>query len=247
MDDNELKRRFYPESNLSGFSHVDGTVGFYTQIAAFLRPTDTVLDFGAGRGEVLAEDNVAYRRDMCDLRPRCGHLDGCDIDPAVLENSYLDEARVINYGEPLPYDDNRFDVVIARYVFEHVENPDFTARELLRVLKPGGIIDDTTANKRGNICVNARMVPSRYHVAVLARSQPERKAEDVFPTQYKLNTRRDLEAAFGAHAEVFVVRRAPEPAYHFGRPWLFRFIKGIDKHTPDAFLPVLDVFVRKRG
>ena len=58
VDDTELVRAFYPESNISGFSHADGTVAFFTQIATVLRPTDQVLDFGAGRGEQLIEDTV---------------------------------------------------------------------------------------------------------------------------------------------------------------------------------------------
>lgn len=243
--DDELLRRFYPEVNIGGFSHVDGTIGFYSQIAAILGPTDTVLDFGAGRGEMLTDDTVAYRRQMCDLRARCGHLDGCDVDPVVLENPYLDEARVIEFGAPLPYEDNRFDVIVARYVFEHVDDPVFTAGELLRVLKPGGVIAATTPNKWGYISLNARVVPNRYHVAVLSHSQPERKPEDVFPTRYKLNTRRALDEAFGPEAEVFIVRKAPEPVYHFGKPWLFRLMKWLNKHTPEAMLPVMDVYVRK--
>jgi hypothetical protein len=89
------------------------------------------------------------------------------------------------------------------------------------------------------------MVPNKFHVRVLSRSQPERKPEDVFPTQYKLNTPRDLRRAFGDGADVFVTRKAPEPAYHFGRPWLYRLFKSMNKHSPDAVQPILDVYVRK--
>ena len=245
MDDDELKRRFYPETSLSGFSYVDGTIAFYQQVVALIQPNDTVLDFGAGRGELLADDTVSYRREICDLRARCGHLDGCDIDPAILDNPYLDSAKVIDIGAPLPYQDSRFDVIVARYVFEHVENPSFIGRELLRVLKPGGVIAATTPTKWGYIGIGARAIPSRHHVAVLSQSQPERKPEDVFPTQYKMNTRRALMNTFGDSAEVFIVRRAPEPVYHFGKTWLFKAMKWINKHSPDAVLPVMDIFIRK--
>ena len=245
MNEDELKRRFYPESSLSGFSHVDGTVAFYNQVIALMRNTDTVLDFGAGRGELLTDDKVGFRRNICDLRRYCSHLDGCDLDPVVLENPYLDAATVITHTEPLPYEDNRFDIIVARYVFEHVENAEATARELLRILKPGGVIAATTPSKWGYIGVSARMVPSRYHIAVLSRSQPQRKPEDVFPTRYKLNTFQGLSGAFGRSADVFIVRRAPEPVYHFGNPWLYRLIKWVNKHAPDRLLPVMDVYVRK--
>ncbi len=245
MDGDELKRRFYPEANLSGFSHVDGTVGFFNQISALVRPTDVVLDFGAGRGEILLEDDVDYRREMGKLKGRCAHLDGCDLDPVVLRNPFLDEAKLLIDGEKLPYEDDRFDLIFARYVFEHVEDSDFIGQELLRILKPGGVIAAVTPNKWGHIGVGARLVPNRYHTRVVARGQSNRKAEDVFPTRYKLNTLRDLRNAFGENVDIFVTRKASEPAYHFGQSWLYRFIKWTDKHLPDSMMPVLDIYIRK--
>ena len=83
MDNQGLLRRFYPEANIGGFSHVDGTISFYTQIAAVLKPTDCVLDFGAGRGEPLLDDDNSYRRGLSNLQGRCAHVEGCDIDPAA--------------------------------------------------------------------------------------------------------------------------------------------------------------------
>ncbi len=246
MDDELLKRRFYPETNLSGFSHVDGTVGFYNQIAALLGPTATVLDFGAGRGEKNLEDRVVYRRNISQLKGRCLHLDGCDIDPIVLDNPFLDEAKVVAAGAPLPYEDDRFDLIVARFVFEHIDDPSFIATELLRVLKPGGVIAAVTPNKWGYIGIGARTVPNRFHVTMLSRIQVERKPEDVFPTFYKLNTIRDLTSAFGDHADIFVTRKAAEPAYHFGNAAIYRAIRWMNKHFPDALLPVLDIYIRKR-
>lgn len=245
MDDDQLKRRFYPEANIAGFTQVDGTIAFYNQVAAFIRPTHTVLEFGAGRGQHLSEDPVEFRRSIGNLRVRCAQLDGCDIDPVVLENPYLDEARVIKEGGLLPYEDGRFDVIVARYVFEHVRTPDQTARELLRVLKPGGVIAATTPNKYGYIGLGARLVPNKYHVDALSRIQPNRKPEDVFPTVYKLNTARALERHFGQHAEVFIAPIAAEPAYHFGKPWIYRSLKWVNKHAPESLLPIFDIYIRK--
>ncbi|MCV7061580.1 class I SAM-dependent methyltransferase [Mycolicibacterium vaccae] len=211
MDDESLKRRFYPEVNIGGFTHVDGTVSFFNQIAAIVRPSDTVLDFGAGRGGPLFDDQVEFRRSMADLKGRCKHLDGCDVDPVILENPFLDDAKVIVTGEPLPYENERFDLVDARFVFEHIEDPHFVISELLRVAKPGGVIAAVTPNKWGYIAMSARMVPNRLHVKVLTRSQPNRKAKDVFPTQYKLNTPRALTDAFGDRADVYIVSTRQNP------------------------------------
>jgi len=246
VDDSELRRRFYPEANVSGFSHVDGTIAFFNHLAAIVRPTDIVLDFGAGRGVTFFDDKVAFRRDVQNFKGRCSHLDGCDIDPVVLQNPCLDDAKVIRPSETLPYEDNRFDIVFAKWVFEHIDTPEFTASELLRVVKPGGIIAATTPNKWGYIGLGARLVPSSFHVRVLSRSQPHRKAEDVFPTRYKLNTPRALLNSFGGGADIFIAKKASEPAYHFGRPVIYRSVKWMNKHCPDAFMPAIDVYIRKR-
>lgn len=246
MEDDELKRSFYPEANISGFTYVDGMVAFFNQISAIVAPSDIVLDFGAGRGGSLSDDTSKFRRDMQNFKGRCAHVDGCDIDPIVLQNPFLDQAKVTYPGEPLPYEDSRFDVIFARWVFEHIEDPEFIASELMRILKPGGVLAAKTPNKWGYIGIGARLVPNRHHVRVLAQSQPHRKPEDVFPTLYKLNTPKAIRTAFGRQADVYIANKASEPAYHFGKASIYRAVKFVNKHCPDSFLPVIDIFVRKR-
>jgi SAM-dependent methyltransferase len=246
MDNADLVRRFYPEANVGGFSHVDGTVAFFTQIASVLRPTSVVLDFGAGRGEPIHDDAVDFRRDLSNLKGRCAHVEGCDLDDVVLENPFLDHAEVITLDAPLPYPDDHFDIVIARAVLEHVDNPDHVARELMRVTKPGGLIAATTPNKYGYIALGARLVPNRMHVKALTKIQPGRKAEDVFPTRYRMNTASALRRAFGPGAEVNVGYWSAEPAYHFGHPMVYRLVKWMNKHLPAALQPTLLIYVRKR-
>jgi len=245
LTDQKLAHRFYPESNVAGFSHVDATVAFFTQIAAVLRPTDHVLDFGAGRGEPLLDDEVSYRRELSNLQGRCAHLAGCDVDEAVLENPYLDQAALVRPGSPLPYGDATFDIVVARWVFEHVAHPDEIAQELLRVVKPGGLIAAMTPNKWGYFALGARLVPNRLHVKSLKFVQPERKAQDVFPTCYRMNTPSALREVFGAQADVYVTRWASEPSYHSGHPSIYRVIKWANKHMPTALQPLLLVYIRK--
>jgi SAM-dependent methyltransferase len=47
---------------------------------------------------------------------------------------------VVCNGDNLPFKDNSFDVVLSLAVLEHVKNPWLHAEELIRVLKPGGVI-----------------------------------------------------------------------------------------------------------
>jgi SAM-dependent methyltransferase len=245
VDGLTLRRRFFPESNIGGFSQEDAGIALFTQIDAVLRPTDRVLDFGAGRGEHILDNAVDYRRRLFNLRGRCAHVEGCDVDEVVLTNPFLDHASVIKQGSPLPYPDNSFDIIYARSVFEHIDDPDLVAQELVRIVRPGGLIAALTPNKFGYIAAAATIVPNRLHVRALSHIQPTRKSVDVFPTLYRLNTPRALERAFGPTVDIYIVHVSGEPAYHFGSPLLYRITKSLHKHLPDRLQPLLIVYIRK--
>lgn len=73
-----------------------------------------VLDCGAGRRPVCYPNVVNY------------------------EIVDYDTTDVIGIGEVLPFRDGTFDAVISIAVLEHVKDPFACAREIVRVLKPGG-------------------------------------------------------------------------------------------------------------
>ncbi|WHZ24851.1 MAG: hypothetical protein OJF47_003963 [Nitrospira sp.] len=82
-----------------------------------------VLDFGAGHTP----------RDL--LRPHVVYLDAVQYQWTDL---------VCTRGR-LPFRDQTFGAVVSQAVFEHLEDPHLTARELCRILRPGGIIHLDTA------------------------------------------------------------------------------------------------------
>jgi SAM-dependent methyltransferase len=241
-----LERRAFSEVAVSGFPHQDQEVAFFTQVAALLRPDDIVLDFGAGRGEFVETDPSSYRVWLQNLRGRCRHVDGCDPDRIVLQNPTLDSAAVIELGKPLPYPDDRFDLIISRYVFEHVSDPEWAARELLRVLRPGGWICAMTPNKWGYVALAASLVPNAIHTRVLSRVQPGRPAEDIFPTRYLLNRPSAVRRYFGHSADVFHYSTSAVPSYHFGSLFIMRMLQVVHRLTPPFFDVGLRFFIRKR-
>lgn len=191
-----LSSRFYPEIGAGGYSRVDGSVEFYTRIRALLDPQMRVLDFGAGRGWAVVDDPNRLRRRLANLKGACARVVGIDVDPAVRANPGLDEAVVIEPGDPLPFGSASFDLIVSDHVFEHLDDPVATASELDRVLKPAGWICARTPNRSGYIAIGARLVPNGLHARVLRRLQPGRQALDVFPTRYRLNTRAALRRHF---------------------------------------------------
>lgn len=242
----ELKAGFFPEVTLSGFSHIDGTIAMYNQVAAILKPSDVVLEFGAGRGANISGDPSPYRRQLQTLRGRAAKVVGCDVDPAVAENPFVDAAVVVGPNEPLPFADASFDLIVSSNVFEHVADAAHVSSELIRVLKPGGTLCASTPNKYGYVALAAMLVRNAGHVAVLKRVQPHRQAADVFPTLYRMNSPGAIRRLFGHAGTVVIYAHSAEPSYHFGNKWVFGAFKVLHKLLPEALAATMYIFVRKR-
>ena len=244
----DCKRQFYPETGAGGFSHVDGTVTFYSRVNALLRPDMTVLDFGAGRGRSVREDEIPYRRDLQTLKGKCARLIGVDIDDAVLEHPALDEVHVIPENGPLPFADESVDLIVSDHTFEHITNADVIVAEFDRVLKPNGWICARTPNRWGYIGLGTNLVPNRWRVALLKYLQPHRKAVDVFPTAYRLNTRAALKRCFPESGwEHCSHGHFAEPAYFGTSRLLWALVMFGYRFTPSFFAPTWMIFLRKQG
>ena len=138
-------------------------------------PDTVVLDLGAGAGIV---------KEM-HFKGLCARVCGVDLDPRVMENPHLDDARVSDAGE-IPYEDGTFDVVFADNVMEHLADPEGVLTEIRRVLKPGGHLLFKTPNKYHYMPLIARWTPHWFHE--FYNKLRGREAEDTFPTLYRLNS-----------------------------------------------------------
>lgn len=243
---NRTLARLYPEALVGGFSRMDGQIEFYTRINALVDQKSRVLDFGAGRGHWAVDPMPAMSRNLRWLKGRVAEVVGTDVDPAVLSNPSLDSARVIELGEPLPFEGGTFDMIIADYVLEHVNKEDAqdVADDVMRLLRPGGWFAARTPNKWGMIGVGGRLMPNRLHVRILDKLQPGRKAEDVFPTRYAMNTKRDLRRLFKGHG-VYAYGHTSEPQYFGKSPLAWRLAAVLGRVTPPAFAPTMMIFVQK--
>ena len=108
---------------------------------AGLKPDVSVLDVGSGIGILslmLAEDGARS-------------VVGIDASPGMLEQAeYLrlsqpspTSARVsyrLAPAQALPFRDEAFDVVTCRLVLQHTRKPQHIIRQIVRVLKPGGVL-----------------------------------------------------------------------------------------------------------
>lgn len=152
---------------------------FREQILDTLNGDSLVLDLGAGAGIVEQMNFRGVAQKVC----------GVDLDDRVLENPYLDEAKLAT-AERLPYENDTFDVVFSDNVLEHLDNPNSVFAEVSRVLKPGGRFLVKTPNKFHYVAVIATITPHRLHRYINKRRG--RKEADTFPTRYKANSKGTL-------------------------------------------------------
>lgn len=174
-----LLERCYPLAP-DGGRHRDGTRPFYDWLLESIdRPSANVLNIGAG------PTPLDERRR---LRGRVARLVGVDVDPVVLANADLDEARVTD-GIALPYAEATFDAAYSDWTMEHVEHPLALLREVHRVLKPGASYWLRTTNLHHYVTAISATTPYRFHAWLLHRCRPEASIGTPWPTHYHCNTR----------------------------------------------------------
>jgi 2-polyprenyl-3-methyl-5-hydroxy-6-metoxy-1,4-benzoquinol methylase len=206
------KARFFPETRFGGFTHVDGSMNFFTRVNALLESGSVVLDVGCGRGDYV-DDPVKARRDLRILRGKCRSLIGIDVDPAASVNPAIDEFRLIE-GPAWPVAGDSIDLCLCDHVIEHVADPGAFFAECRRVIRPNGFLCIRTPNAFGYVAIAARLVPNGFHGKVLQFAQRGRQEQDVFATVYKCNTRRKLRNILAQnHFDSAVFTHDAEPAY----------------------------------
>ena len=237
--------RIHPERGVAGLSKLDGTILFYNFVKATLCRLDArrVLDFGAGRGGTF-DTSIRWRRELQDLRQFGAEVWAADVDRAVTSHPASDHQAVLDPGTPLPFEDGFFDVIVSDWTFEHIEQPERAASELLRILRPGGVICARTSNRYGYVKLAASAVPNRLHTNVLRFIQPGREHKDVFPTVYKMGSVRQIRALFPG-CKVSWYRDNSEPAYYFGSEVLYRLFLALHWLLPSAMATSVCFFIEK--
>jgi SAM-dependent methyltransferase len=164
-----------------------------------------------------------------------------------MSNPLLDERHVVAAGGRLPLADDSVDLIVADFVFEHVDDPDAVASELRRVLREGGWICARTPNIHGYIAWGARAIPNSLHTRALRRLQPGREAVDVFPTRYRLNSPKALKRQFPQAAYTHAsYGHFVDPPYFGNSTVLNSLVRAMSRFLPEALAPVWLVYIQAR-
>src|SRR5215213_11365163 len=132
------------------FWHRGKLLMIYQLIRPHLRAGSRLLEIGCGAGNLLLQATVSGSYSVA--------LD-LSMQALTFVRSRLEEARsgaeapagyacTQAIGEALPLADESFDCVLMSEVIEHLEEPQISIREAVRVLRPGGRLLITTPNYR---------------------------------------------------------------------------------------------------
>jgi SAM-dependent methyltransferase len=137
-----------------GYSRIISDDAHLANIIRFCRVVSgkSYLDIGTGSGYLAFE--LARRNPSC-------YVTGIDIVEPVIAAGNL---KAVENGLPrlnflcfagidLPFDDGRFYGALSRYAFHHFPSPDFSVREVHRILEPGGfcMISDPMADPEDDL------------------------------------------------------------------------------------------------
>jgi SAM-dependent methyltransferase len=179
MDRQEYWRQRYTEIH-PGWAR---TTAIYARLVDDLVHHDTrVLDIGCGHADLVGSSLA-----------RTGRVVGIDVDERALAANEVIRYRVGANAERLPFRPGSFGLVLMAWVLEHIPHPVSAFREIRRVLGPGGRIVFVTPNAWNYNAWLIRMVPNAFHAFFTSRLYG-RPAEDTYPTRYRLNSVRRLQA-----------------------------------------------------
>ncbi len=107
-----------------------------------------LLEVGSGFGNFIVVARKLYAIDAYGIEPSGdGFDDSLILAKNVLSDNKLSPDIIVDAkGEALPFVDNLFDICYSSNVLEHVDDPNKVLSEMIRVTKPGGIIQVVVPN-----------------------------------------------------------------------------------------------------
>lgn len=149
-------------------------------IDAYTSPDTHVLDIGCGHADFLAS-----------VYAKTSYTYGIDPDAEALRKNKIIKHTVVGTADHLPFADNAFDLIVAAWVFEHMEQPERACREIYRALKPGGRLIFLTPNSWNYNVWIIRLIPHCFHNFFTQRLY-QRQEHDTYRVRYKINSPRKI-------------------------------------------------------
>lgn len=186
-----LRARLYRLSSWLQRRIVPGLVNsqyvYSKALSAAVNQNTDWLDLGCGH-QLLPEWMPNWQERQTVIARAARSVTGIDMDYSAIRRHDGIVNRVTGDIQCLPFKNSSFDLVSANVVVEHVASPSVLLEEVHRVLRPGGAFLFHTPNFLGYASLLAACIP-QVAKSKLAAWLQGRKAEDVYRTYYRLNTR----------------------------------------------------------
>jgi ubiquinone/menaquinone biosynthesis C-methylase UbiE len=136
----------------------------------------TVLDLGGGRRSV-------YAKALAEANPL--RLVAVDVSPEELAlNQDVEETCVADVADELPFADASIDLILSRAALEHVDGVPAAARNMARVLRPGGAALHFVPCRYSLFGIAARLLAFGPLLRVLHAVDPESRGQTEFEVCY---------------------------------------------------------------
>lgn len=169
---------------------------YFERIEHALRPGTLWLDIGCGRG-LVPKWFPDQRHIEGRLKSGSKLVVGVDPDLVALRDNRPLSYRLVATATALPFAAGSFDLVTSNMVFEHIGQPDAALEEIRRVMRPGAHLIIHTSNILDIVGIAACFIPNCLHPMLVSLIEGRAK-EDVYPTHYLFNRRRDIEQILAA-------------------------------------------------
>ena len=147
----------------------------------YIKRDSVLLDVGCGRGKETA---ICYKNEV-------NLAIGIDLSDKIKFNETI-HLPIVADACKLPLGDSSVDLVISQELIEHLEYPEKLFSEVSRILKANGVFVFATPNLLSWKSLISLVTPHSLHIK-LNKQLHGVKAEDVFPTYYRMNRIRKIQ------------------------------------------------------
>ena len=153
---------------------------FYEKVVACYmnaRPNQIILDIGGGESCPFAK----YRDPSINAR-----IIAVDVSGEAMKNNHdVDEKRVADVTDDLPFGNGEVDLIVSRTVLEHLQNPESFIAISSRILKRDGYFINLFPSKFAPFAFLNVMLPKKISTKLLSCFFPESRGLTGFPEFYK--------------------------------------------------------------
>ena len=170
------------------FGYISPELWYEATVDKLVNEQTCWIDVGGGKAVFPHHEELSRK-----ISDRCAFLAGVDPSENIHLNPFVDEKNqclIEDYRT-----DRKFDLTTLRMVVEHIQNPALAVASLARLTRPGGHVVVYTPNRWSFCSIVASATPHIAHERA-AQFLWRAKDEDVFPTVYKMNTRKQLARVF---------------------------------------------------